>query len=435
MKIYLLSILLILNSFISSAQNGNTRIVFYWPDMPKSHSTALWAKGLLMRGDTEIARMKQQSVMVYDAAPVSGTYRLAAEGGKNAKNKAGLSIYPRERSIIFIKLETEPDTPARSRAEITEFAEFAEYYQDNKWLRKKIAEAGFESVAQLASWYEQDSKETIMRIRPRKYFRHMAEAEQTDTAYLDAYKKITSPDSAFFFGVIRKGKGALYEVRIYDIDSNRLAETGQYSDIDSLKKEGIFLKYYKSGVLLSKGEYHNDKETGSWESYYDTSVQMTAYRCNYVDGHREGELSTYYLNGVLKRKEVHHYLGELSIGNRYQGDTVLTGKCYDKTGKEIAFTPYEVYPLPAYDMNRYLQENLKYPNKARKKNIQGRVVIKFIVDEDGSIKGVQAIKHVSPEIDAEAMRVVANMPKWQPGIQDDKPVAVYFTLPLVFKLE
>ncbi|PQJ09909.1 hypothetical protein CJD36_018400 [Flavipsychrobacter stenotrophus] len=91
-------------------------------------------------------------------------------------------------------------------------------------------------------------------------------------------------------------------------------------------------------------------------------------------------------------------------------------------------------PSPPYDMIQYLSNNITYPEKAHKKGIQGRVAISFIVNNDGSITDVTVVQPVSPDIDAEAVRVISTMPKWRPGRQNGKPVSVIYTQPINFKL-
>ena len=91
-------------------------------------------------------------------------------------------------------------------------------------------------------------------------------------------------------------------------------------------------------------------------------------------------------------------------------------------------------PHPPYDINTYLSTNLKYPEAARKKKIEGRVIVKFLVDENGSITNPVILRSADPDMDAEALRVVSNMPKWEPGQQNGKKSALYFNLPISFQL-
>ena len=92
-------------------------------------------------------------------------------------------------------------------------------------------------------------------------------------------------------------------------------------------------------------------------------------------------------------------------------------------------------PVPGYDFNKYLNENLHYPNKARRNYVQGRVIIKYIVTEEGRIDSPYVYKGIDTECDEEALRVVKEMPAWKPGMMNGKAIKVHFTLPIAFKLE
>ena len=87
--------------------------------------------------------------------------------------------------------------------------------------------------------------------------------------------------------------------------------------------------------------------------------------------------------------------------------------------------------MPA--MIEFLQTNLKYPSDAKKQNVGGRVLVMFVVETDGTISNVRVAKNVFPSLDAEAVRVVKAMPKWNPGKEKGKPVRVNFSLPIVYK--
>ena len=84
---------------------------------------------------------------------------------------------------------------------------------------------------------------------------------------------------------------------------------------------------------------------------------------------------------------------------------------------------------------KFLAKNIKYPASAQQAKIEGRVIVQFVVDKDGSISDVKIARGVSPDLDAEAMRVVSLMPKWNPGKQRGKAVSVKYTMPIMFRLE
>lgn len=85
-------------------------------------------------------------------------------------------------------------------------------------------------------------------------------------------------------------------------------------------------------------------------------------------------------------------------------------------------------------MFKFLAENLQYPKKAETDKTEGRVIVRFVVDENGKVVDPTILRGLSPECDAEALRVVKAMPNWTPGTEKGKVVAVYYTLPLLFRL-
>ena len=92
------------------------------------------------------------------------------------------------------------------------------------------------------------------------------------------------------------------------------------------------------------------------------------------------------------------------------------------------------FPGGMSELMRYLHKNIKYPTICQKEGIQGRVIVQFIVNEDGSISEAEVIKPVNPLLDSEALRLVYTMPNWIPGKQMGKPVRARFSLPVTFRL-
>ena len=83
----------------------------------------------------------------------------------------------------------------------------------------------------------------------------------------------------------------------------------------------------------------------------------------------------------------------------------------------------------------FIGKNIKYPVAAQEAKIEGRVIVQFVVGKDGSVSDIHTVRGVSPELDAEAIRVVSMMPKWIPGKQRGKAVAVKYTMPIMFRLK
>ena len=91
------------------------------------------------------------------------------------------------------------------------------------------------------------------------------------------------------------------------------------------------------------------------------------------------------------------------------------------------------FPGGQKELLSFLSRNIKYPTKAIENKIQGRVIVQFVVNKDGSISGAKVVRSVDPDLDKEALRVINSMPKWKPGMQKGEPVSVKFTVPIVFR--
>ena len=121
---------------------------------------------------------------------------------------------------------------------------------------------------------------------------------------------------------------------------------------------------------------------------------------------------------------------EEKVKTKPQTDTTKKKNSWDCIPETM---PY--FPGGNVLMLKYLADNIKYPASAVKAKKQGRVIVGFIVQKDGSITHAKIVRSIDPELDAEALRVVKGMPKWTPGTQLGKPVSVKYTLPVKFSLQ
>jgi len=92
------------------------------------------------------------------------------------------------------------------------------------------------------------------------------------------------------------------------------------------------------------------------------------------------------------------------------------------------------YPGGKFGLMRYLRENIQYPPMAARLNLEGQVIAQFVVSPTGAIGSITIKRGLSYECDQEVIRVIKNMPHWKPGMQDGKPVYVYYLLPVTFRL-
>ena len=110
----------------------------------------------------------------------------------------------------------------------------------------------------------------------------------------------------------------------------------------------------------------------------------------------------------------------------------------DETPKErevfIAVEDPAEFPEGMEALMKWLSNNVVYPQEAEKAGIQGRVIVRIVIEADGTVTHPEIVRGISSEIDAEVVRLMNSMPKWTPGKVNGKEVASYFTLPVVFRL-
>ena len=92
------------------------------------------------------------------------------------------------------------------------------------------------------------------------------------------------------------------------------------------------------------------------------------------------------------------------------------------------------FPGGIVQFMKWLTRNLRYPPIAQSQRIQGKVVVSFIINKDGSIASPTIVQSVDPVLDREALRVVKMMPRWKPGLQNGKPCRTMFAIPVNFQL-
>ncbi len=109
----------------------------------------------------------------------------------------------------------------------------------------------------------------------------------------------------------------------------------------------------------------------------------------------------------------------------------------EEVDEDVIFTVVEDQPeFPGGEAarQRFLEENLRYPQMAREAGIQGTVFVTFVVETDGSVTDVRILRGIGGGCDEEAIRVVSMMPRWEPGRQRGQPVRVQFNMPIRFRL-
>ncbi|MCE6991900.1 energy transducer TonB [Dyadobacter sp. CY323] len=203
----------------------------------------------------------------------------------------------------------------------------------------------------------------------------------------------------------------------------------------------------------SKAEYKRsayENDNGYWQvtDYYKTGqVQMTGLYLEKEMKTMQGRFEWFYPSGQLKRQtsfasnrvrdeEFEYYEnGQLDTYRKYDNaGRTLEERLYKEDSSPSIFHNAE-FPSGKAAMYDYLSRNIKYPKSLRKRGIEGKVFVSFVVHTDGSLRHVTIFGSPHELLSQEALRVVKSMPKWKPGSRDEKLVAVKYNLPIAFALD
>lgn len=121
-----------------------------------------------------------------------------------------------------------------------------------------------------------------------------------------------------------------------------------------------------------------------------------------------------------------------------QSDAKASTKANDATAEEEVFLFVEQeaeFPGGLDALSKYLSANLTYPQEARDANVEGKVIVQFVIEKNGKVSNIKVLRDIGSGCGEEAVRVIKGMPRWKPGQQRGKPVRCQFTLPVNFQLQ
>lgn len=224
------------------------------------------------------------------------------------------------------------------------------------------------------------------------------------------------------------------------------------------QKQVTFVLHNNSGTDIGFGGYYSytyEDEKGIWR---DVPMQLVVFDEEIIlwQGNK------YYYNAELFRHTpgryrffltVRRYSKEYTLMTEFQlqNNMVELFKRHPYSQLNDTLLPPEeeaVYP-PIYNvidqmpefpggidkLLQFINDNMKYPSKAQMEGIQGRVIVQFIVDEDGYIMEPNIVRNIEPSLDNEALRLIKMLPQWKPGTLKGKAVKVKYTVPVAFKLK
>lgn len=216
------------------------------------------------------------------------------------------------------------------------------------------------------------------------------------------------------------------------VEANKTVENTQAVELSSLEQKKKEAKVEKKEIIKTEPEKVVEK--------VKSSVKFTAPVIK-----KDSEVKE---EDEIKLEEVeksNKAIGSFTVeGNDEVGGEVLKAKDDIKAPEppkheeNKIFTVVEQMPMyPGGDaaLMQYLSSNIHYPAVAAENGVQGRVVVGFVVERDGSITDVNVMRSVDPSLDREAVRVVKNMPRWTPGKQNGSAVRVKYQVPVAFRLQ
>lgn len=264
--------------------------------------------------------------------------------------------------------------------------------------------------------------------------------------YLNEQNQATVPDSATHYRVVeQRPESGLYPMREFAMNGTLLlrgflasidpplrsgmftgfhpngAKASQVHFQDD-RPEGVYIAWNEEGKVQERGEYHHGERTGRWLSVHRNGQRRSTG--NYAAGQPVGEWRYYYGNGQLAAVETSHPSQPTSL-TLYNED----GSRYEGLPRRRQ-TPE--FPGGEQALLEYLARHTNYPRDARRKGITGKVYVSYTVEEDGRVGQVRVLRGLAADIDNEARRVVASLPRFRPGREYNVPTSFTYTVPIYF---
>jgi TonB family protein len=301
-----------------------------------------------------------------------------------------------------------------------------------------------------------------------------ANAQRQNVYYMkNNGKEVSSKDSADYIRVVSEpdSGSTLYNLKeFYPKGNPKLI--GKTSKIDYNSLDGWCLAYYPNGKKKWYTQYKAGNAFGDSFEYFPNGKLYLAKRyvdikfdklktdylielCNdstgkalVTDGNGyyvgyDDDFKTVYEQGNVKdglrdgewkgREENKH--DTIIFVEQYDKGSMISGSATDKSKQVYPYTRRQVEPQFKGGMDalyNYLGNKIEYPDRAARKGIQGMVMLKFVVEKDGSITDIEVLKTPSPDLSDEAIRVLKKSPKWTPGIFFGRTARVQYTLPVNF---
>jgi len=210
----------------------------------------------------------------------------------------------------------------------------------------------------------------------------------------------------------------------------------------------LFMRTSWNGPFILRGTTNRHMSYKGLEMYFDNDIPSGTWKV--YDDSNKLACQVVFKNGKIASGKIYNQTFEeldkkaeeemATRNNRGANKTVADQKPTNNTQQNqvppnAVFNYVEQMPEASFNTNKFIADSIKYPEKAKTNNIQGRVVVQFVVNEDGSLSDIKVVRGIDPECDNEAIRLIEAMPNWKPGKQNGKPVKVKYTLPITFTIK
>lgn len=280
----------------------------------------------------------------------------------------------------------------------------------------------------------------------------------------------TKERNASQYRIITPQQQGIYKVEDYYMNGqlHRLTYQTDTNSTNPKYRVGSVISYDINGHKIREGQYQDGKRIGRWTYYYrNSSVEHETYYLNGTDTTLRYDSATHVLVSLGAGQSLPTTLNwdfkdgdttytetdskhRKSVSMRiHKKDTLITVRTVNNGDiVETCYSAGNIIPCPVGNTKTYrvefpflttgipqfLTTHINYPLLAQKQKIQGRVIVRFQVEDDGAVSDIVLVKGIGSGCNEEAMRVIDIMPYWQPALQNGIPVCVPFTLPIAFKL-
>jgi protein TonB len=243
--------------------------------------------------------------------------------------------------------------------------------------------------------------------------------------FFDANWNVSDSSTAAYYKVTERENTISDRGTVSTFDTNgTIISYSEYASLYELKRHGQNKRYDENGALSSLYHYEFGELNGSFAHYHsngNVKIKGSYFRNELMDS-----LYSFYESGTYRRKDF------------YLNGKLVSGNCYTESQQDTSHFAFDVeasYYGGVDSMQRWIQQNLVYPQDAIEFNEQGRVYVSFIVEKDGSVSTVRVERGVSKSIDQEVKRLISAMPKWVPGEFDGYKTRTKMRLPINFTLD